>query len=67
MITYDTQEKREKRLEYLRGKRLDYLCERYIETKDDKWKWIALRGGFDIDYIPGYDDGEVPFSLVNEQ
>jgi hypothetical protein len=31
-----------------------------IEPPTNKDKWIAQLRGMDADYIPGYDDGEVP-------
>ena len=41
-------------------KRLEYYSKMYRETGDKKWVWIAYKEGFDVDYIPGQDDGEEP-------
>jgi hypothetical protein len=30
------------------------------EAPTNKDKWLAQKRGIDADYIPGYDDGEVP-------
>lgn len=44
------------------NKGYDILANKFDETKDPKYVYRAYREGFDVDYIPGQDDGERPLT-----
>lgn len=67
-MLYDTLEKLNKRGEELEQEKIERLIK--IAQKGPKGNWAFMKlmndYGFDLDYIPGYDDGEQPERIANE-